>query len=265
MTRMALRLNWSVRAIVGSAALMCAAVGTAAASDMTPLPNAAPGTVIFSGSDYKQDANFSYIGVVHALNRNLASDGFLFRVFGGFGNYEYDTTGVPGGNVDTDLTMVDVGLGYHMFSGGLVWSAYVSASYEDHDSSPADPGNPVQGDEWGAKFTGEVETAGNSPFYFGVLGSYSTAFDGYWARGRLGLNVGRDIVIGPELVGLGNEGFDQVRYGAFISGLPTLFSLVFGGDSKMTISGGWADTREGGTGQGGDDSAYGAISSSFAF
>lgn len=245
---------------------------TGAASASEPA-SGVPGvsTVVFTGSDYKQDASYSYIGVVHALNGNLGSDGFLVRVFGGLGNYEYDTTSVARGNVDTDLIQVDAGLGYQIYSGGMRVSVYASGAYEDHDQSPEDLNNPVRGDEFGFRGQAEVETLAGSPFYFGAIGSYSTAFDSYWVRGRVGADVGHGIVIGPEVYGFGNEGFDQIRYGAFVNGLPSLFSLVFGGDSKMSLAVGWADTSDDGNngngngGQGGEDSIYGSIGSSFTF
>ena len=240
------------------------AASAASATEPGAIP-AVSGTVIFSGSDYKESSSYSYIGGAHAFNGNLGTDGFLIRLFGGLGNYDYDNGTVPGGNVDTDLSQFDVTLGYQVYGSGLRFTAYAGASYEDHDRSPEDPANVVQGDEWGFKGILEVETLANSPIYFGALGHYSTGFDEYWARGRVGANLGNGIAVGPEIIGLGNEGFDQVRYGAFVSGLPSFMSLIFGGDGKMSASVGWADSKNDGNGQGGDDSVYGTFGSSFTF
>lgn len=255
----------SMRGSIVRASSVVAAVAALAAFGVGPA--AADGsTVVFSGSDFKEDAAFTYVGGVHALNGDLGRDGFLLRVFGGYGEYQYATGNVIGGNVETDLVIVDAGVGYQIFGGGLRFSAYASASYEDHDQSPEDFTNPVRGSEWGFKGQGEVETLADSPFYFGAIGSYSTAFDSYWVRGRAGLPIGHGLILGPEIVGLGAEDFDQVRYGAFLSGLPTIWSLVFGGDSKMSVSVGYADTTsDDNGGRGGDDSVYGTISSSFPF
>ena len=256
----------ATRAVLAAGSLTLALCGasSAFAGDQGAVAPVA-GTIVFSGSDYKDSSNFSYLGAVHAFNGNLGTDGLLVRIFGGFGSYDYDTPAVPGGNVDTDLFAGDLTIGYQTFGSGLRVSGYIGVSYENHDRSPEDPGNVVQGDEVGFKGILELETLENSPIYFGAIGGYSTGFDSYWARGRIGANVGRGIVIGPEIIGLGNEGFDQVRYGAFISGLPSLMSLVFGGDGKMSVSVGYADSAVGGSGQGGDDSVYGSIGSSFTF
>lgn len=251
-----------------SAAVCALVLGAWAAGPAAAGETARASTSVFSGSDYKEDSSFTYIGAVHALNGDLDRDGFLLRVFGGFGEYEYDTTAVARGHVDTDLVLVDVGIGYQTINGGIRYSAYASASYEDHDQSPVDFSNPVRDEEWGFKGQAEVETTAGAPIYFGAIGSYSTGFESYWVRGRIGANIGHGLVLGPEIIGLGNEGFDQIRYGAFLGGLPTLWSLLMGGDSKMTIAVGYADTDEdggAGTGQGGDDSVYGSMSSSFRF
>jgi hypothetical protein len=229
-------------------------------------PAGFPGTVVFSGSDYKEDVSFSYVGAVHALNGSLDKNGFLVRVFAGFGEYQYATEGVPEGHVETDLTIVDAGVGYQVYAGAVRLSAYAQASYEEHDQSPEDTANSARGDAWGFKANLEAETTADAPIYAGVIGSYSTAFDSYWVRGRAGMRVGHGIVIGPEIIALGNEEFDQMRYGAFVSGLPSIFSLMFGGDSKSSLAIGYADTDEdGGSARAGDDSIYGSIGTSFSF
>lgn len=246
-----------------AAALIAGSLSMAApamAQDASPLA----GTVIFNSSEYKSDTNYSYLGAVHALNRNLGSDGLLLRVMGSYGNYEYDTIG--GTHIDTDHFGGEVGLGYQIYSGGLRLAAYAMADYQNHDRTGFDALSVVVDDEWGFKGQLEAETAASAPLYIGLTGNYSTAFDSYWSRARVGWNLGSaawNLTIGPEVMGLGNADFDQVRYGAFISGLPTLFSLIFGGDSKMAISGGYAESS--GTGQGGEDSVYGTVSSSFKF
>jgi len=228
-----------------------------------------PGTVVFTGSDYKEDSSFSYVGLVHAFNGDLNKDGLLVRAFAGFGEYQYRADALRSGHVETDLAIVDAGLGYQHLAGNFRISAYASANYEDHDQSPEDFNNPVRGDEWGFKAQLEGETTADADIYAGVIASYSTGFDSYWVRGRAGAKLGHGIVLGPEIIALGNEGFDQMRYGAFVSGLPSLMSLVFGGDSKTSLAVGWADTRDdddnGVAGRGGDDSVYGSIGTSFQF
>jgi Cellulose biosynthesis protein BcsS len=256
---MALYLK-TASALAALVATSLISVAPVAAQDASPVA----GTVIFNSSEYKSDTSDAYLGLVRALNGNLASDGILLRVMGTYGTYEYDTIG--GTAIDTDRFGGEIGLGYQVYSGGMRFAAYAMADYQNHDREGVDPLSVVVDDEWGFKGQLEAETATGGPLYVGLSGNYSTAFDSYWSRARVGWNLGSagwNLTIGPEVMGIGNEDFDQVRYGAFVSGLPTLFSLIFGGDSKMTISGGYAESS--GTGQGGEDSIYGTISSSYKF
>jgi hypothetical protein len=227
-------------------------------------PAAAESTVVFNSSEYKSDTRYSYLGLATALNGNLASDGLLFRAMGSYGNYEYDP--IVGTQVDTDHFGGEIGLGYQVYSGGMRFAAYAMADYQNHDREGFDAASVVVDDEWGFKGQLEAETAANAPLYVSLVGNYSTAFDSYWSRARVGWNLGSagwNLTIGPEIMGLGNEDYDQIRYGAFVGGLPTLFSLIFGGDSKMGLSVGYAESS--GTGQGGEDSVYVTTSSSFKF
>lgn len=223
---------------------------------------AAKGTVVFSGSAYKENSQFSYLGAVHALNGNLGTNGFLVRGFAGYGQYDYDTVGVPEGNVDASNINVDLGLGYQVFlSSTLRASAYAMAAYQDHDLDPGDVSNSVRGNEWGFKAQAELATVGDGPLYATLMGSYSTTFETYWTRVQVGMNVWNGVAIGPEFVALGNEEFDQLRYGAFIANIPS--PIGFG---KMNASIGWSDSRgREDSGRSDTDSVYGTLGSSFSF
>ena len=75
-----------------------------------------------------------------------------------------------------------------------------------------------------------------------ALGSYSTAFNTYYAVGRLGYDfLGNGVFFGPEGGGLGNDRTDQFRLGAPLSDIKV-------GPAKLTISGGWMRERTEGDG-----------------
>lgn len=76
---------------------------------------------------------------------------------------------------------------------------------------------------------------GPTPLFLDVRGSYSTAFDTYWALGRIGYKTGM-FTFGPEGAALGNLDYDQLRIGAFV-----MFNL-FDTGLFLTLSGGYADT-----------------------
>ena len=68
-----------------------------------------------------------------------------------------------------------------------------------------------------------------------MAANYSTAFDSYWARGRVGLNRGH-MTFGPEFIAMGNDAFDAQRAGGFV-----MFdvSLVPNMPIEVTLSGGY--------------------------
>lgn len=235
-------------------------------------PNANGGdatyVVLYSGVDFVEDAHFFYSGGIVALNRDISKNGVLLQGFLGTGDYEYQTTGVPGGNVDADLTMIRGMIGYQWFTPGTRIAGYVGFDWQDHDLNPKDPANPVAGSEGGFLVSGEMETVETKPLYLGLIGQYSTAHDTYWARARAGYRFGR-FVIGPEGVFLGSVTYDAQRAGGFISVPLNLARDVY---FEVTLSGGYqwiGDDNTNGTDFGGiggtQDGGYGNIGFSTSF
>src|SRR6185295_6925850 len=152
--------------------------------------------------------------------------------------------------------------GYQFTRGRIDASIYVGVDYQNFrdNSATLPPPAEVRGTEWGAKIAGDISTTEGSPFYANLSGVYSTAFDSYWARLRVGMNRDR-ITFGPEGIVMGNEGFDAQRLGAFITfhNLNPLRMRPF----DLTLSGGHQFQNEdssGFSGSGGGEGAYGAIS-----
>ncbi|KAB2849432.1 MAG: cellulose biosynthesis protein BcsS [Hyphomicrobiaceae bacterium] len=198
----------------GLALLTAAALGLSA-------PNASAGEapssiVLFSGVDAAPDVIYAYQGIVIALNKDLGRDGFLLKLYSSYVGYEYDTSAVPGGVVDGDGWQGDVMLGYKKGFNHSYAAIFAGVDVQNHRLTPDDPANPVRGTEVGFKIGLDYETLMGLPFYFGANGIYSTAFNTYWARVRAGLPVGHNIIIGPEALALGNDGFDAQRLGGFL-------------------------------------------------
>ena len=179
-------------------------------------------TVAISGVDVSRNADYYYSGIYYALNRDLSRDGFLVRVLGVRGFYEYDRGPFgPFDNVgiDANYWVGDAMIGYQWVRGGVDVSALIGVEYQDHNLSfPGDPDNPLQGSEVGFKVAADIESNGNdnSPWYFALGGSYSTAFDSYYALGRIGHKFGR-FTIGPEAWALGDVSGDAQRLGGFVA------------------------------------------------
>lgn len=221
----------------------------------------ATSTVVFSGIDFSKDSYAGWTGLIVSLDRDLSKSGFMFRAVGVHAGYEYDTTfGATPVVIDGDAWIGDVMIGYQAVHPALRAAVYVGIEYQDHDLTPDDPSNRVNGDEAGFKVVGELESPWDSPFYFGLIGAYSTAYDTYWTRGRLGLRHD-GLLFGVEGSASGNDGYDNQRLGGFFE-FPVPMGPLTG---YVSLHGGYQFADEGEAGLGGGRGAYGGVGYSFSF
>jgi hypothetical protein len=180
----------------------------------------------------------------------MEQSGIRLSAFGLTGRYRYqgDTEAFRGKFVSTDAL---VGWS-HVFNTGAVTLA-VGVNYQDHSVTPFDPANSVQGSKTGFKVQGDLWVNPTPKTLVFLLGSYSTAFDTYYAIGRFGYDfAGFGAFVGPEIGGQGNDRTDQFRLGAHASGISV-------GTAKLGVSGGWMRER----GEGGGWYATGNIDFTF--
>jgi len=239
--------------------------GTTTAHAADTLPSKAPpakaapakiySTILFSGFDARDRSYYGFGGVIHALNGNLATDGFMVRLFGYYNPYDYDSTAVVGGKVDGRLDAYDAVIGYQKYFSNFVGRVYVGYDYEHHGLSPDNPFDSNRGAQSGVKFRGEIDSFYDSPYYFSVLSSYGSAKHRYYVRGRAGYNFS-GIILGPEAVGTGNPETDEGRVGAFATFRTPLLAPV-----EISISGGYSNVHANRGGPGG----YGTVEVSLAF
>jgi opacity protein-like surface antigen len=196
----------------------------------------APWINLFGGFAGTRHSYFGDAGAVIALNRNLQTDGWLLRLRGGAGHYEYNRTATLEQQVDFQVG--EVMLGYHRLIGATRYSVYAGPNVEHHDNS--DPLAVVKGTKWGAKVQGEIFHQFNPSWYGLLLGTYSTAFDSYFALAKLGYKITRTIAVGPEVASLGNDRFDHVHVGGFVA-----FDVFPATASQVIVSAGYTiDMRD---------------------
>lgn len=211
--------------------------GSAVAADMAMPMKAAPYRApaewlnMFGGFTTTPDSNYGEVGGVMALNHNLATDGWLIRLKGGYGHYDYNRAAGLGTGVN--FSTADFMIGYQKYFGPSLFSAYIGANVQDHDND-SDPAATVRGTEWGVKVRGEYYTPFADRWYGLLVGEYSGAFDSYFAQGKVGYTFAPGISAGPEVASLGNERFDELRYGGFIA-----FDLTK--SAQLILSGGYSN------------------------
>jgi hypothetical protein len=250
----------SLRALVAIAAAAFALIAPASAGDMTTSQPAPKRGVYFSGIDLVEGSTYTYSGIIVATNGDLQRDGVLLRVYGSWVGYDLD----PG---DGRGLQGDAMIGYK-FTRGPVWgSIFVGIDVQDFDLSPDDPTAEVRGTETGFKVSGDLATVYGSPVHASIAGSYSTAFDSYWARGRLGAFRNR-MTVGGEAIAFGNIDYEARRLGGFLT-LHDLNPFNYRPfDLTFSVGHQWVGDDNGGgafSGFGGGEGIYGTIAFSMLF
>ncbi len=208
--------------------------------------------VIVAGADITKNADEAYSGVYYAFNGDLSREGFILRLFGTRGFYDYRT--LPN---DGNYWQGDVMVGYQWVRGRVDVGVYIGVDYQHYDLAAPDPFNELQGSETGFKVALDIETndRNTSPLYFAFNGAYSTAFDTYYALARVGRTFGR-FTIGPEAWALGDVTGDAQRLGAFVSmEIPLGYNMT----GTLTLSAGHQFGDEAVTSKGFDDGLYGTV------
>jgi len=172
--------------------------------------------VLFAGADGRDQSYYGYVGVRHHFSRYLTEDGFLLHALGIYGKYDYTTAAVVGGKVDGEVAAFSLMGGYQKRLDGLFLRGYAGLDYEDHDLSPNNTSDSNRGGDVGVKFQAEVETDYISTYYAGLIASYGTAKERYWARLRGGYNHD-GYIFGPEALLTGNGESDEQRIGVFLT------------------------------------------------
>lgn len=232
---------------------VCAALSTPAVGGGGLVGEPVYRGVIVSGGDITERAHEGYLGFYSALNGDLSREGWVFRLFGTRGSYEY------GGGIanSSDWWQGDAMIGYQWVRGRVDVGVYVGVDYQNYDLQVPDPTNELRGSETGFKVAVDIESNGrdNSPWYFALNGSYSTAFDTYYALARVGYDFGR-VTVGPEGWLLGDVTGDAQRLGAFVR-----FDLPLGGGNvgALTFSAGHQFGDDVVFSRGFDEGVYGTV------
>ncbi|WP_072394564.1 cellulose biosynthesis protein BcsS [Hyphomicrobium sp. CS1GBMeth3] len=190
--------------------------------------------ISYTGVDVAKDIWTIYSGNLFALNGDFERNGFLFRTFGFYSDYDLDAGTFEANAKDRSL---DAMLGYLYYFGQFSAAAYVGMEVRDIDLSPE--AQTVDETETGFKVAFELETVDSAPYYLGFDTSYSTAFDTYFALLRVGFN--RDgWKYGPESEVWSEDGDTTWRLGAFLK-LPV--NILPNLPTELTLSGGhqWVD------------------------
>ena len=213
-------------------------ISSAHAADMlTPIAPVAgsvqaPWLDLYAGAAVAPHSEYGYVGSTVAFNHDLQREGWLFRGSVGDGAYSYYSA--PGLKRSVDFQTGDLAVGYQWLLNGIKISTLLGASVEQHAND--DPFAEVKGTRAGAKGQVEVFAPLNGFGYFYTLGSISSVWNNYLLLSKLGYRLSDRVSAGPEFLALGNERYDAMRSGAFVS-------LSITPSAEVTLSGGYSWDR----------------------
>jgi len=253
-------LRFGLKALVvlalGTLSQAAAAGGSIKDSQTEPVERG----VLFSGYDIVTDSRYWYQGIIVALNGDMGKDGYFVRAYGSRDDFDRN----PG---DGRQWQADFALGYMFSRNKIDYEIYAGVDYQNVRLSPDDPTAEVRGTEWGFKVGAGIETDKELPYYFSLEGQYSTAFDSYWARARVGLHRGR-FIFGPEAIVVGDDDFDAQRLGGFVRfdvQLPAWRPVEVTLSAGHQFVSGNDNANNGNGGIGGGEGTYGLLNFSMTF
>jgi hypothetical protein len=171
-------------------------------------------------------ADFAAVSGTIALGQSLNVTGSRLRIEGLAGTYKFNssTTGEP---VRGDQAGAAALAGYQWVAPGSALSVYGGLDVRDSQFSGASIGLPSAGVRQGLKTSVEYYATPSDRLMLFAYGSYSTIYNAYYARLKLGLAPVGGVYVGPELATLGDDFYRQWRVGGQLSGLQ-LGGLQFG-------------------------------------
>ncbi|WP_336489734.1 cellulose biosynthesis protein BcsS [Methylobacterium nigriterrae] len=161
--------------------------------------------------------------------------GVRVRVEGVAGTYSY-----PGQAVATRVTgfQQEGGVlgGYEWIWRDAALAGYIGFNVRSNQLSVPDPGNPVVGTGIGFRVAANFYANPTDRTMVSAYGAYSTKFNAYYSRFRVGYMVADGVYIGPEALFLGDDFFRQYRIGAHLTGLAL-------GPVQLAVAAGYVNDR----------------------
>ena len=195
------------------------------------------------------------IGTIAAFS-TLDKSGLRFRVSGLGGRYDYNSsataTAAAVGRVNGTLVNGAVMMGYEWVMKNMTIAAFGGAEIVNNSISPNDPNNTVKGTRGGFRVGVDFYLLPTDRTMVSGVAYYSTNNSAYYGRLKFGMAFAERVYVGPEVVALGDNFFQQFRVGGHLSGLQ--FGAI-----QMGVSAGFLADRVRGAG------VYGILESRVTF
>jgi hypothetical protein len=247
------------RAIYGVALALTAVCSNAQAADWyTGLPEDGPVSaspraaidIAIDGTSQRALAG-AMIGTI-APFAPLDRSGMRIRIAGLGGTYSYISSAPGVGRVYGTLADGSFMAGYEWVMKRATVAIYGGPEITGNSLSHFDPTNTVKGTRFGFRMGVDFYVEPTQDTMLSGVAYYSTNNDAYYGRLKFGFAFAEHLYFGPEIIALGDDYFQQWRFGGHISGLRL-------GLLQLGFSGGFLNDRVRGAGM------YGILETRFTF
>ncbi len=171
-----------------------------------------------SGTATSNHTDFAYGAATFALGSTLQQSGLRLRLEGLGGTYGFEQAPT---NVTTTGKQYEGGalVGYQQVWNFGSLGAYIGANVRENTVPSSDQTTSALGTRVGFKAAVDAYLLPAPATMMSVYGSYSTAYDAYYARFRAGYSFFGFGYLGPEVAVLGDDYYNQTRVGAHLSAM----------------------------------------------
>jgi hypothetical protein len=182
----------------------------------------------------------------------LDTSGMRIRIAGLGGTYNYISSAPGLGRVYGTLADGSFMAGYEWVMKKATVAIFGGPEISANRLSEYDPSNSVKGTRFGFRMGVDFYVQPTDATMLSGVAYYSTNNDAYYGRLKFGFAFAEHLYIGPEIIALGDNYFQQWRFGGHLSGLQL-------GLLQLGFSGGFLNDRVRGAGM------YGILETRFTF
>ena len=198
-------------AIAVASLLACATVDRADAGG----PDG-PSFLFFSGTDLWRYGGFLYGGLLWAP-AGLDNSGFIGKVLIDGGEYSC-VSGDLNENIDGTKLSAAVLPGWRFIQNGLTVSLFAGPVVQDYRLTPDDTGSRLHGLYAGAQFASDIWYQPNATTMAAVNSSIASIGPTGYVRATFGFRFLAPVFVGPEIAQLWCGDYQQMEFGAHITG-----------------------------------------------
>jgi len=217
-------------ALAAAGLVLCATADTAQAGGPGD-----PTLLFFTGTDLWRYADFFYGGLLWSPH-GLDADGFTLKTLLSGGAYQYTSNSLRG-DVDGRLASGAVLPGWRFGRDGLIVSVFAGPVVQNYRLMPNDPGSRLHGFYTGGQFAAELwyqPTANTMTALSGTIASIGPTGS---LRAAFGFKMFAPMFIGPEVQAIWCGDFQEMQFGAHLTGLRA-------DGLEWSAGGGWSITSD---------------------